>query len=92
MTGALDDEVRGIIRGIDGGTGQDGQCTSEDAASVLEFFKQETYNEYEKAKRCIIVDNPNLNGLSLATLKTENGINEYLTSPFHPVYMSSLLN
>jgi hypothetical protein len=44
MIHALDDEVRAIISGIDA------QSISDDQASVLEFFKQETYNEYEKAK------------------------------------------
>jgi len=55
--------------------------------TLQEYFKHEVYHEYEKAKRCIFDKDHNP-----ISLDKKEGINELHVAPFHPIFMSSLMN
>jgi hypothetical protein len=55
--------------------------------TLLEYMKHEVFHEYEKAKRQIFEANMNS-----VQLKVEPEINELTHAPFHPVFLSSLMN
>lgn len=55
--------------------------------TLLEFFEHEVCHEYEKAKRQIYTK-----ARDAVPQEVIEGINEITASPFHPVFLSSLLN
>lgn len=56
-------------------------------STLLEYMKHEVFHEYEKAKRQIFEANMNQ-----VQLKVEAEINELTHAPFHPVFLSSIMN
>ena len=55
--------------------------------TLLEFMEHEVYHEYEKAKRSIF--EKDLTTLARQEKKEVDGL---LNAPFHPVFLSSLMN
>jgi len=55
--------------------------------TLLDFIEHDCFHEYEKVKRCFFDKD-----MQVAKLKVEPQINELTQAPFHPLFMSALLN
>lgn len=55
--------------------------------TLIDYFKHEVYHEYERAK--LEIFDRDFNSYSIPK---RDGINDHDMTPFHPVYMSSLMN
>ena len=55
--------------------------------TLLEFMEHEVYHEYEKAKRAIFEKDQ-----TCLAKQEKNNLDGLLNAPFHPVYLSSLMN
>eukprot|EP00356_Strombidium_inclinatum_P015164 CAMPEP_0170482330 /NCGR_PEP_ID=MMETSP0208-20121228/2393_1 /TAXON_ID=197538 /ORGANISM="Strombidium inclinatum, Strain S3" /LENGTH=402 /DNA_ID=CAMNT_0010755157 /DNA_START=112 /DNA_END=1317 /DNA_ORIENTATION=- len=55
--------------------------------TLLDFIEHDCFHEYEKAKRCFFEKD-----MSVKRLKIEPQVNELSHAPFHPLFMSALLN
>ena len=56
--------------------------------TLLEYMAEQVLSEYDEAKKMIF----NESDMKAAQHKTIEGINEHQFAPFHPVFLSSLMN